>query len=248
MSARFAIPATTFVLKAMIEQELKAAYTPAVAPPVLVSPPPRPAATSPAGGGAPAPADKEAAAVYLYMHHVAANPAYRSMLVPYQESGGDLSTRSPLVLDLHYLVAATGAGLERETLLGLAMTAFHRRPIMPRADVFAIFDGLTTPPGSTDPMDGLIDEAMWEPGQHPESIKISQNPLDIDLSTKLWSALQSPIRPSAYYLVTTTFLDTDISTPDGPPVTETTVTARATADPKDELAERIALTYAEPLP
>lgn len=250
MSAMFAIPATTYVLKAMIEQELNAAYNPKVPPSVLIAPPPRPSPTSPAaGGGGNGPvAEKEPGAVYLYMHHVAPNAAYRSMAVPYQEDDGSLSTRTPLVLDLHYLLAATGAGLERETLLGLAMTAFHRRAIVKRADVFAILDATPPPMPSQDPMDQLTGERLWDVRQHPESIKISQNPLDIDMSTKLWSALQSPIRPSAYYLVTTTFLDTDVSTPDGPPVVDMELTVKSRANPKDADAAAITLSILDPLP
>lgn len=247
MSARFAIPATTYVLKSMIEDELKAAYNPKVPPGVLIAPPPRPAPASGAGGAGPA-ADKEASAVYLYMHHVAPNGAYRSMAVPYQEDDGGLSTRTPLVLDLHYLLAATGAGLERETLLGLAMTAFHRRSIVERADVFAILDATPPPSPSQDPMDQLTGEPMWDVGQHPESIKISQNPLDIDMSTKLWSALQSPIRPSAYYLVTTTFLDTEVSAPDGPLVVDMELTAKSRPNPNDADAASVTLSVLDPLP
>ena len=245
MSARFAIPATTFVLKSMIEAELKAAYDPAVPPPVHVAPPPRPTPPSAGGGGA----DKEPSAVHLYMHHVALNPAYRNMDVPYEEDDHSISVRRPLVLDLHYLLAVTGAGLERETLLGLAMSALHRRAIMTRSDVFDIFDAITPPgPGSTDPMAKLTDEPLWDAGQHPESIKISQHPLDIDISTKLWSALQSPMRPSAYYLVTTTVLDTGESQPIGLPVTEMSVAAKPTPDPRNESASTLSLTYEDPLP
>jgi Pvc16 N-terminal domain len=247
VSARFAIPATTFVLKGLIERDLKAAYSPLTAPTVSIAPPPRPPApAASSGGGAPA-AEREATALYLYMHHVAPNAAYRSMAVPYVETDLSQSVRHPLVLDLHYLLAATGPGLERETLLGVAMTALHRSPIVSRADVFAILD-LPVPSTPTQLMDLLPDEPLWDVGQHPESIKISQHGLDIDMSTKLWSALQSPIRPSAYYLVTTTFLDTAVSTPDGPPVEEMNLTGKATTNLLDEDADSITLTHLDPLP
>lgn len=247
MSARFAIPATTFVLKSVIEQDLKTAYGSANPPPVLVAPPPRPPAAPPpaAAGGAPA-ADREVSAVHLFMHHVAPNPGYRNMDVPYIEDDLSRSVRRPLVLDLHYLLAATGAGLERETLLGVAMTALHRRAILERADVFAILDGVTPPAGSTDPMDGMYDEPLWRQGQHPEAIKISQHALDIDMSTKLWSALQSPIRPSAYYLVTTTFLDAQDSKPEGPKVDEMNIAARPSANRMADPAGDLVLTRTTP--
>ena len=53
-----------------------------------------------------------------------------------------------------------------------------------------------------------------------ESITITQLSLDIDMSTKIWSALQSPLRPSAYFTVTTLFLNVDETFPDPLPVND----------------------------
>lgn len=229
MSARFAIPATSFVLKALIDIDLASAYNGFAAPKVSVAPPPRPNAT-PAPAAAGANAQPEAAQLYLYMHHVSPNPAYRSMALAYVENSGETSTKMPLVLDLHYLLAATGADLERETLLGIGMAALHRQPIVERSTVAALLGAVVVPPNPTKLMERLTSEPLANPANHPEQIKISQHPLDIDMSTKLWSAMQSPIRPSAYYLVTTTFLETDDSWLDGPPVDEVVIAGRANAD------------------
>jgi hypothetical protein len=230
MSARFAIPATSFVLKALIEADLKLAYTGFTAPKVSIAPPPRPA-PSVAAGAAGAADQPEVAGLILYMHHVAPNAAFRSMSLGYIEDDLSASMRTPLVLDLHYLLAATGADLEREALLGIAMAALHRSPIVERAQVSAILGAVNIPANPTSMMQRLTAEPLADPRQHPERIKLSQHPLDIDMSTKLWSAMQSPIRPSAYYLVTTTFLDTDDSQPDGPLTTDVTIAARPSANP-----------------
>lgn len=210
MSAQFAIPATSFVLKALIEAQLKLVYGVFPPPKVSIAPPPRTAASASA---TPQP---EAAGIILYMHHAGQNIGWRNLQVPYTETGGELSTKTPLVLDLHYLLAATGEDLEREALLGIAMTAFHRNGIIRRSLVNTILSAIAIPNPRARMMDGLTAEPLADPQQHPESIKISQHPVDIDMSTKLWSALQSPIRPSAYYLVTTTILETDDSIADGP--------------------------------
>lgn len=229
MSARFAIPATSFVLKALIDIDLASAYSGFAAPKVSIAPPPRPNA-SPAPAAAGANAQPEAAQLYLFLHHVAPNAAYRSMALPYIETSGEASTKMPLVLDLHYMLAATGADLERETLLGIGMAALHRQALVERSKVAALLGAVSIPANPTKLMERLTSEPLANPANHPEQIKISQHPLDIDMSTKLWSALQSPIRPSAYYLVTTTFLETDDSRLDGPPVDELVIAGRARAD------------------
>lgn len=229
MSARFAIPATTFVLKALIDIDLASAYSGFAAPKVSIAPPPRPNA-SPAPAAAGANAQPEAAQLYLFLHHVAPNIAYRSMALPYIETGGAASTKMPLVLDLHYMLAATGADLERETLLGIGMAALHRQALVDRSKVAALLGAVSIPANPTKLMERLTSEPLANPANHPEQIKVSQHPLDIDMSTKLWSAMQSPIRPSAYYLVTTTFLETDDSQLDGPPVDELVIAGRARPD------------------
>jgi Pvc16 N-terminal domain len=220
MSAQFAIPATSFVLKALIEAQLKIAYGAFVPPKVSIEPPPRPAPTPSAN------AQPEAPGIILYMHHAGQNIGWRNMEVPYVETSGVKSTKTPLVLDLHYMLAATGADLEREALLGIAMTAFHRNGIVKRSLVNTILSAIAIPAPPTRMMDNLTAEPLANPLQHPESIKISQHPVDIDMSTKLWSALQSPIRPCAYYLVTTTVLETDDSVADGLPATNVRISGR----------------------
>ena len=247
MSARFAIPATSFVLKALIEADLKAAYTGFTAPKVSIAPPPRPAPSATAGAAAGAADQPEVAGLILYMHHVSPNAAYRSMGLGYVEDDLSASLRTPLVLDLHYLLAATGADLEREALLGIGMAALHRSPIVERAKVSAILGAVNVPAAPTSMMQRMTAEPLADPRQHPENIKVSQHPLDIDMSTKLWSAMQSPIRPSAYYLVTTTFLDTDDSQPDGPLTTDVTIAARANANPAaDPVDDAVVIIRATP--
>ncbi len=225
MSVQFSIPATSFVLKALIEEQIKQAYGGLTAPKVSIAPPPRPPAPG-AGGDQP-----EQASLILYMHHAGPNPAWRNLEVPYVETDGTQVTKTPLVLDLQYLVAALGSDLEREALLGIAMVAFHRNGIVKRAKVKAILDAVTVPGSPTKLMESLTTEPLDDPLQYPESIKIGQQPVDIDMSTKLWSALQSPIRPSAYYLVTTTVLDTGDAVVVGKPAGEVRIAARPVANP-----------------
>ena len=96
MSVHFAIPATSFVLRAIIQARLKASY--GIFPPPLVSiePPPRPPAPTPGNGVA------EPAGLILYMHHAGANAAWRNMYDPHIDGMGKRFAKAPLVLDLHY--------------------------------------------------------------------------------------------------------------------------------------------------
>ncbi len=118
MTVHFAIPATTFVLRALIEARLKVAYGGFTPPKVSVEPPPRP----PASPAAAAPA--EPAGLVLFMYQAGQNPAWRNMYDPHVAASGIRTGPAPLVLDLHYLLAATGADLEREVLLGVGMSAY----------------------------------------------------------------------------------------------------------------------------
>ena len=215
MSARFAIPATTFVLRGILQQRLNLAYpNPLAAPVVSVEPPPRPSPTNGNAGGGNNPAQPEPARLHLFCHHVALNPAWRNMYDPHVSPAGSRVGPSPLAVDLHYLLAATGADLEREVLLGLGITALNRFGVVPRPKIAAILGAVAVPGVPARITDLIPDEQLQDPAEQPEQITISQQPVDLDLSTRVWSAFQSPLRPSAYFLVTTVFLDVDEVLPD----------------------------------
>jgi hypothetical protein len=242
MSAHFALPATSFVLKAIIEARLKVAYGAFTPPKVSIEPPPRPPA--PANGNA----VPEPAALILYMHHAGANPAWRNMYDPHVDGTGKRFGKAPLVLDLHYLLAAQGLDLEREAVLGVGMSALHRNGIVPRPMIQQILNAITIPAPPTKLMDSLTGEPLADPNNQPESITISQQTVDIDMSTKLWSAMQSPMRPCAYYLVTTVFLDTGESFLAGPPVDSVVIAGRPVADPAADPAEDDVIVTSDPGP
>lgn len=242
MSAQLAIPATTQVLKAILEKRLKAAYgNTMAAPPVSTGPPPRPPN---ANGAAPA----EDPGLILYLHHAAPNPAWRNMYDPHVNSEGERFAHAPLVLDLHYLLTALGGDLEREVLLGVGMNAFHRNGIVPRPMIQQILSNLVVPANPARMTDLLGKAQLDNADVQPESITISQQALDLDLSTKLWSALQSPLRPSAFYLVTTVFLDVDEQFEPAGDVDAIVISARPTADSDAPAGSDEVITQTRPLP
>ncbi|MFN9644018.1 MAG: Pvc16 family protein [Cyanobacteriota bacterium] len=201
MTAQFAIPATTFVLKALCDRRIAAAYAPFNAPPVKLEPPPRPGPTPPTGS------PPEAAALHLFLHHAAQNPTWRNMHEPSMDALGAKTAPAPLVLDLHYLMFATGADQEREVLFGLGLMAFRRYGIVPRPLIQSLLAAVTVPQNPTNLLQTLTNEPLYDPAQQPEQITIAQEPYDLDRSTKLWSALQAPLRPTALFQVTALFLE-----------------------------------------
>jgi hypothetical protein len=242
MNAHFAIPVTTFVLRAIIEARLKIAYAPFAPPKVSIDPPPRPAPVAP--GTQPA----EPPTLILFMHHGSPNGAWRNMHEPHVDGSGARFARAPLVLDLHYLLAATGSDLEREAILGVGMTALHRNGILPRPMIQQILGAITIPTTPTKLMDTLTGEPLHDPANQPESITISQQAFDMDLSTKLWSAFQSPMRPSAHYLVTTVFLDTTEAFAAPIPVDSVVIAGRPIVAPAADPANDDVLVIGEPVP
>lgn len=225
MTAHFALPATTFVLKALCEARIKAAYGTFPPPPVKIEPPPRPAPTAANG------AQPEPAALYLFLHHAAQNPGWRNMHEPTVDSAGARRGPSPLVLDLYYMMFATGADLERELLFGLGLTAFRRNGIVPRPMIQQILGAIAVPQQPQKLMDLLTTEPLHDPASQPEQITISQEPYDLDRSTKLWSALQAPLRSTALFQVTTLFLEVPEQFPTTPDTTLVRLHLRPNADP-----------------
>jgi hypothetical protein len=223
MSAHFAIPATTFVLRAVIEAGLSNAYG-ALGPPPAVSVAP-PAARPDNGQGQP-PAEPTQA--LLFMYHVQPNPAWRNMFDPTMDSSGNRVSRAPLALDLHYIVSATGPDLEREAVFGVAVHALHRVGIVSRPLIKAILGAVVPPTPPAKLMDLLTTEKL---DQQIEQITVSHQALDADTLSRMWTSFQSPFRPSAGFLVTTVFLEREEIFPATIPVTKVDLSARPNVTP-----------------
>jgi hypothetical protein len=239
MTEHFAIPATTFVLKSIIEARLKIAYTGFSTPTVSTEPPPRPPA--PAQGN-PQP---EQLGLNLFMHHAASNGAWRNMYDPHVDGAGKRFRKAPLVVDLHYLLSAQGGDLEREVVLGVGMSALHRNGVIPRPMIQQLLSAIAVPAQPTKLMEKLTAEPLHS---QPESITVSQQGFDVDMSTKVWSALQSPMRPCAHYLVTTVFLDPGEVFPDPIDVDSIVITGRPIPDPVPPVAEEAVIVVGDPVP
>jgi hypothetical protein len=216
MSEALAIPATTLVLQLIIQERVNKAYGSTLTAPHVVSvapPPPRPGPL-PAASGNMALEPAESPSLILFMHHVTPSPAWRNMFEPHINSAGQRQGPAPVVLDLAYLLAAQGADLEREVLLGIGVSALTRNALVPRAMIRSLLGRISAPTPATRITENLPKAPLADAAKQLEQLAISQSPMDIDVSTKLWSALQSPLRPTALFTVTTLFLNVDETFPD----------------------------------
>ncbi len=210
MTAALAIAATSEVLRFVIEDAMIRAGRALNfnAPPVAIGPPPRPVPSG-AGNGA-----AEPAAVNLFLHHVAPNPAWRNMHSPERDGQGRRLNNAPLVLDLHYLLSAHGSDIDREIGFGTAIHALHQLAVIP-ADLVRV--ALRALAGNTNPSRKIMaGEALAD---QFERLTVTPQALDVDTVTKIWTATQSPYRPSVGYLVTTVFLEDRLPARESLPVT-----------------------------
>jgi hypothetical protein len=138
--------------------------------------------------------DRESPRVNLYLYRVTRNGELANQGIP---GRGDpaLAEQPPLPLNLHYLVTAYGDsargthGVRDQVLahylLGGAMQVLHETPVVTAS---LVDDG-----GNPFLHGSLI-------GEH-ERIKLTLEPLSVDDTSKIWTALTEPMRLSAAYEV-----------------------------------------------
>ena len=143
----------------------------------------------------------------LFLYQITPNPSYRNQALPaYDGQGQHRLQNPPLALDLSYLVSAyTGADLHAEILLGYAMQLFHEFPVLTREMIRTALNpspdvGAALPPALRALADsGLADQL--------ELLRITPLPLNTEEISKLWSATQSSLRPSAAYRVSVVLIE-----------------------------------------
>jgi hypothetical protein len=194
MSAALAIAATSEVLRFLVSDALTRAATDLqfTAPSVTTGAPPRPNQQT----------NADPSAVNLFLHYTTPNPAGRNIMGPARDAKGQRLHNAPLILDLHYLLSAHGPEALREIGFGTAMHALHQASIVPRELIRRSLKALET---AADPNKKVV--ATSRLADQLESLTITSQALDIDAITKIWTATQSPYRPSAGILVTTVFLE-----------------------------------------
>jgi hypothetical protein len=146
--------------------------------------------------------EADASQLNLFLYQTTRNSGWANTDLPSRDSRGERIASPALSVDLHYLVTAYGvADFHAEVLLGAAMQLLHETPGMGRD---AIRDALK--PGPDKPqlpkqlaLAGLADQL--------EQLRITPLNLSMDELSRLWSAIQLPMRPSAAYQVSVVLIE-----------------------------------------
>lgn len=202
MSSALAIAGVTAVLRDLLDNGLidhDATASLGVSISVSIGPPDR---VIPTNGGT------EATQLNLFMYQVTPNTGWRNEGLPSRDtSGSQRLTNAPLALNLHYLISAHASEeLHGEILLGYAMQFLHETPVLSRK---AIKKALSPSPiggGSTltSAMKALADSGLEN---QIEQIKITPEYLNTEEISKLWTATQSHLRPTAAYMASVVLIE-----------------------------------------
>lgn len=142
----------------------------------------------------------------LFLYNQTRNPGWVNLDLPSRDGRGERLSNPALALDLHFLVSAYGIkDFHAEIMLGAAMQILHDTPGLGRD---AIRQALKPGAGKTNlpkelELAGLADQI--------EQLRITPLNHTTDEVSRIWSALQTPARPSAAYLVSVVLLQSQKS-------------------------------------
>jgi hypothetical protein len=163
--------------------------------------------------------------VNLFLHQVTPNTGWRNLDLPSVSANGKSRLQNqPLALDLHYLLTAYGKeNFEAEALLGYAVQALHRMPVLARGDIQA---ALSAPPstGNTNlngslEFSGLADQV--------EMLTVTPGSLGQEEMAWIWTALKADYRPTFPFQVTVVLIQADDTTNAALPVAKRNVVVQA---------------------
>ena len=201
MSSALAIAGVSAVLRDLLNNGLidhAATDTLGVTITVSVGPPDR---VIPASGGA------ESTQLNLFMYQVTPNTGWRNEGLPSRDaSGSQRLTNAPLAINLHYLISAhAGEDLHGEILLGYAMQFLHETPVLTRKAIQKALN--PSPVGGTTlkPAMKALENSGLE--NQIEQIKITPEYLNTEEISKLWTATQSHLRPTAAYMASVVLIE-----------------------------------------
>jgi hypothetical protein len=154
----------------------------------------------------------------LFLYRVTPNTGWTNQRFPSRSSTGERVANPFLALDLHYMLSAYATeDLNAEILLGFGMQVLHETPFLDR-------DAIRTGLGAGGPVSGGI---LPEPFQalspatladQFEQIRISPYHVNLDDLSKLWTAMNTPLRMSSLYQVTVVLIESEASARSALPV------------------------------
>lgn len=138
----------------------------------------------------------------IFLYNQTRNSAWINQGLPVRDSRGERQSNPPMALDLHILLAAYGAAdFHAEILLGSALQLLHDCPVLGRDQIRELLE-----PG---PAKANLPAALALAGLADQLEQLRLTPLNhnTDEISRIWSALQTPARPSAAYLVSVVLMN-----------------------------------------
>ncbi len=145
----------------------------------------------------------ETSQLNLFLYQVSPNPGWRNEGLPSRDAAGRRLTNAPLALNLHYLLSAySGGDLNAELLLGYAMQWLHETPVLTRE---MIRTALTPSPLPGTPLERALEASGL--ADQIELVKLTPDYLNTEEMSKLWTATQSHLRPTAAYVASVVLIE-----------------------------------------
>ena len=159
----------------------------------------------------------------LFMYRVTPNIGWTNTGYPSRNERGDIINNPPLALDLHYLLTAFGdIELHSEVLLGYGMQILHENPVLTRGAIRNSIISATVPDPTTPTVLTGIELALStsELAEQIEQIKITNENINTEEMSRLWTAFQTKYRPCTAYKATVVLIESKKSTSSPLPVQE----------------------------
>jgi Pvc16 N-terminal domain len=161
----------------------------------------------------------------LFLYRTSRNQGWAEAALPAYDSNGTRLSNPPLALNLHYLLTAYGsADFQAEILLGYAMHLLHERPVLDRAAIRRALQTGPLGPSILPPAFQAITAS--DLADQVEAVTISDEPIDTEEMSRLWSAIQAHYRPTTAYVVSVVLIE-----PRKPSRTPLPVLSRGPVDP-----------------
>ncbi|MBD2212728.1 DUF4255 domain-containing protein [Nostoc linckia FACHB-104] len=147
----------------------------------------------------------ERAQINVFLYHVTQNRNVDWISPEFRDrhsriSNNPRSTNPPLALDLHYLLTAYGPkDFQTEILLGYVMQLLHVSPIIKSEIIEIALKNASETSTSSVFSQALAGVSVSDLAKQIGQIKISPEFLNMEDTSKIWSALQTNYRPSAIY-------------------------------------------------
>jgi len=142
----------------------------------------------------------------LFLYRTSRNTGWAEFGQPTHDGNGTRLANPPLAIDLHYLLTAYArADFQAEILLGYAMQVLHERPVLNRAAIRRALDPTALGPTILPPAFQALTAA--DLANQLEAVTITDEPVNTEEMSRLWSAIQAHYRPTTAYLVTVVLIE-----------------------------------------